>query len=431
MIRFNKSIYQIGILGLLLELIFGLSLNNPNLGYLGIVLLIMISLSLDANRLVFLFILLIPNQRFIVLSDSNISLLNILLVIILFKSLAVEKFRIKKTHYLTVLIFIIYSLLNIIYIGNMVNILSGLKFALLFLVLLEVFERNLNIEGWYSQIIVFFTLGCILSAGTGLLFGANIIVGSSVRLTTGGTSDANITALNYSLALSNLFVLMVIKRKYSFKLIAAISLILIFGLLTQSRSFVLTVLLCLLFFFIYSWKSRRIRKILRYVALLLIILVFAIIIFPEGLLGRIFYGVWVRIIQPRSGDISNSRFDLWRLYLDYLKANIKQLLFGMDVTTKQFADQFFSAAHNGLIEVIISWGVFGALLILSMFASAYRLLKRKLDIRWSKKISNFGYLPITVLIITNMVGHSFLSMIFVLNLFVSYLAIFETKKLLI
>ncbi|MDO9185597.1 MAG: hypothetical protein Q7W13_06270 [Bacteroidia bacterium] len=425
----DKSGLQIVLLCATLELIFYFALNNPILSYFGAGLLTLITLFLNINQLIYIFVFLLPNQRLLTLPDSDITLLNIFLIIVFIRCFAFGTILIRKKYFFLVSLIIIYSFLTYGQIGNISNIVAGFKFSLIIIVLLIVFEKNLNDKNWYFHLVIFFTLGCLLTGFLGLLFGDKIVIGDTDRFSGVGGFDADLASLNFSLAFSNFLVLMIINKLYSLKAITIILFLIMFGLLTQSRSFVLVLAFCILFFIITSLKSKNTRKAVVMILFGFLILFVLINLIPDSIIGKLFYGAWERVINPRSGDISNNRFFYWEAYLNILLSNMRYLLWGLGSTANYLILDIKEVAHNGLIEVVLSWGIVGALIIITTFVYAYKFLKSIFIKGVENKLGILGYLPLLVLIITNMTGHAFTSIIFVTQLFISYQAIFETKRI--
>nr|MBR4281683.1 hypothetical protein [Clostridia bacterium] len=154
-------------------------------------------------------------------------------------------------------------------------------------------------------------------------------------------------------------------KKMDFLMIA---ILLSFGIMTTSRTFVVCLLLMALLL-LFSLKS-TLRKKMQFLlaAVLLGVAVF--------LLMYLFVPSLVEYYVSRffEKDLTTGRLDLMALYGDYIMSNLHVLLWGIGcqdlghklVNVYQIAT---GVPHNAIQELIIAWGIPGLLLIMSLLAS--------------------------------------------------------------
>ena len=131
-----------------------------------------------------------------------------------------------------------------------------------------------------------------------------------------------------------------------------IAMLIIFGLLTMSKKFILCLLIfSILFFFC---KKGKIKNLL---------LVFTIIILVTVVMERIFPAAFDSLILRFSdSDMSTGRNDIFVYYSQKLLADSGLLMFGVGFRgygTKLLTNYSLSIPHNGFQELLVMWGIPG------------------------------------------------------------------------
>lgn len=173
----------------------------------------------------------------------------------------------------------------------------------------------------------------------------------------------------------------------------------LFGLLTQSRAFLLTFAVMVLLFAL-TVQSGALKR-LRNLGILICI-------------GAVGVGiVWlvspfvIEHILARLGeaDISNGRNDLFAWYNEYLISDPEHLWFGtglQDILTKVNSIVLVpvdNVSHNGIQELVIVWGIPGLLMFLGFIACMVVAAKKS-----CKKLCFVGFIPLIMLFVNGMFG---------------------------
>jgi len=422
---FGKWEYLIVFIGTIYSIIFLVGRGNPVISYVGVTLFVLISVLLKPKNLVYFIVFLLPNQRFFTLYDNDISLLNIVIIFALFKILF-NRIKITQTQFIFVLVLLIYSIVSTYKIDNFSNVFIAVKASFLIILLLLVFKNNVNNASWYFNLVLLFALGSMLTGIIGLFTADNFVLGLYNRFSGGDYNNANIFGSMLSFSIANLFVIHLRSKQKNINTLALIFVLVLFGFMTQSRSFVLAVFFGIVYL---TFFSLIINKKINLSILLVLLIGFGvgtfIYLYPNSNISKLFYFALDRILNPKSGDITASRFYIWTVYSEKLFSDIGSLFFGVGSSNPHFILGLSQVAHNGLIELIVSWGIIGSTLFIFFFINIWRWLNRSFNIRKTKKwLWRFvGYLPLLILIIVRITGHSIVDIAFIVQLFISYQAI--------
>lgn len=173
----------------------------------------------------------------------------------------------------------------------------------------------------------------------------------------------------------------------------------LFGLLTQSRAFLLTFAVMVLLFAltVQSGALKRLRNLgilvcIGAVGVGIVWLVSPFVI--EHILARL-----------GEADISNGRNDLFAWYNEYLISDPEHLWFGtglQDILTKVNSIVLVpvdNVSHNGIQELVIVWGIPGLLMFLGFIACMVVAAKKS-----CKKLCFVGFIPLIMLFVNGMFG---------------------------
>ncbi|WP_438296702.1 O-antigen ligase family protein [Sporosarcina sp. FA15] len=423
---FGKGInYRMLLLFSAIELIFYISLDNPLFGYFGALILIISCFFLNSEHLIYLVVFLLANQRIIVFPQSDVTLINIIIVIALIKVLLLYKKQIVIPDIIIFLVFILYSLFTVFLSGSISNVFIGLKSTLLFITLLYIFKQNTNNINWYYNLVMYFSIGCIISGTFGFIINGGSMFGENIRFDPGGDNNSNIFGTMLSFAIANLLVITLLNKKFSLTVSIFIMLLLTFGFMTQSRSFMLATSITFLYIVIVSLTNNKLNKKYLYATIFIILCTMVYMILNQDtILSKIFNSTMDRIINPRGDDISGGRLEIWTNYLDILFSNNTYLFWGMG-DYKSYG--LTVVAHNAFIEVVVSWGVIGLLIIISLFIYVWYNLSRIWLNKGHIKNGLVAYAPLVVVIITSMTGHSLLGIGVIVQIFISIQALYGNK----
>lgn len=422
----NKEVASLVGLALLIEVIFYISINGFYLAsYFGALVIVIVSLGLDIKKNIFMFILLIANQRILVLPNNDISLINILIFMIIFKQIYSGKFRLQYKTFFLLLVFITYSIAPFVISGNIGILMIAIRVSILMLMLMNIKYSTNNQLDIYLNIIIYFILGVIIMGVLGIAFDKNFVLGTQYRFSGSDLNNPNDFSM---LVIFSISLLIYINRKIQIKnklLLITISILTFLGLITQSRTFILGIAIIISFYLITFLKPRinryfKTRSIVQ--GLVLLTFVIAIMLTPP--FTAAIESSLDRIINPRRGDISGSRLDLWIQYYDFLKANTRYLLFGTGANLDILNNNgIYQVAHNFIIELIVNWGIIGAGITYFLFRRIRKsIIGQGVRVLQAKQYR--ALIPLSILLILSLTRHSPLNISFTTQFAISCMVIF-------
>lgn len=200
----------------------------------------------------------------------------------------------------------------------------------------------------------------------------------------------------------------------------------LFGILTQSRSFVLAVIIGVVLLFLLSSSLRVKLKSIFYVALAAIL--GGVIVVCSPLVAQRMGAVFNRIINPSNEDISNGRYELWEATIERMLRNPDYTWLGAgDYNTIAAAfDNEILVAHNMFLETWVIFGFIGCLLIGVLF---WQFIKWNVLKKQSFKFSFVSLVPIAVMLCALFYSHHFIGRSMCMVFIMSFLPIVVTKNI--
>ncbi len=202
--------------------------------------------------------------------------------------------------------------------------------------------------------------------------------------------------------------------------IVQIVVLILFGMLTSSRTF-LVCLAIMALLFLFGQKGGLARK-LKFLGAILAVAVAAL------LLLYIFFPDLLEFYLERfqAEDISSGRTEIFKDYNEFLLSAPLAGLFGVGV--QDFANKVtnvyrvsFSAPHNGMQELVVAWGFPG----LAMFAIFLLILVRS-SVRKSGRHTLISYIPLLILLAKAQVGQVITSSYTMLAFTYAYLSLAQS-----
>ena len=299
--------------------------------------------------------------------------------------------------------------------GQIINALKCLLYLYYISFVLE--ETKFSRKSLYINAFTFLALGINYAGCISVLL--NGLPSLSARYAFTKEITINFQAIICALTIVNLiYFWSVLKDSHKLRSIILVAGCCFWGLLTQSRSFILTILIGILMLFLTSRSIKNKFKVLLAIAMaaLLLVLLYSFNQAAHTLLSEII----ARIISPRNDDISNGRYDLWQQTINKMYENTSYLLFGAGDYT--IIDASFNntilAAHNMFIETWCIFGYVGSALIVFLFfffIRTYVFGKEKIG-----RIPFSSFTPIVVMISALFFSHHFIgrsmSMVFILSI---------------
>lgn len=168
-------------------------------------------------------------------------------------------------------------------------------------------------------------------------------------------------------------------------------LLLIIGILTLSKTFILLLALLLLLGVITSTKDIKFKNIV-YIFIAGMIIVIACPQIAEVYNTRL-------TSYDNINDFTTGRYDLWKEYAKEIITNFRTLLIGNGVNASYLyiSDlKMNKGAHNSYLYIIYEMGIIGALFYILFFRELYKYLKKKLQI--DNRIKFVNFLPLIILL---------------------------------
>jgi len=373
-----------------------------------------------AEKIIGLIVLLLPNQRFFVFDIGGASMLNILIIEALFSHLIFKTSRVKillrtQPYIFFVVMLVIYFIQYVIRYGTYEDISFAIKFLIMSMLSVLLLEKNMN-RHHLINLGYLYVLGCILGAATGIINTGSFDL--SIRFATNEYTSPNNTGATAAFGVAFLLTLSSIRR-YNLHSTILLILLVAIGLLTQSRAFLLSMLICGFIYLCFGSVGKRgiitVFKKMTYAVSLVLIFMLLLYFTP---LGGVCELAIDRVINPNRGDISGKRLFLWIFYFEQWTSSLSSFLIGIGAFDIWERLGISNTAHNFLLEAAVSYGLIGLIIILGVYISIwhrFRLIPHA-------GLRPMFYLPLLTAILTSLTGHSLMGMQFFFQFMISLIA---------
>lgn len=190
------------------------------------------------------------------------------------------------------------------------------------------------------------------------------------------------------------------------------AIVIFFGILTKSRSFIICCILVFVLFILSQKGKKGIKSIIGatfiIVAVYFIVATFAPYIM-ESILGRF-----------QEQDVSGGRVDLIKFYNNHLMMDIKHLFFGIGMSYVMYKISlihgvFQNTPHNGIQELLVVWGIPGLAMFIAFIISMIKSSETKHRL--------INYLPLLLIIIKVQSGQLITSGNTMLSFLIAYISL--------
>lgn len=212
------------------------------------------------------------------------------------------------------------------------------------------------------------------------------------------------------------------KKKERIKYIIFIGFFLFFGLLTQSRAFIMLVLLAYFIAGLYYSVKHGKNVIINFTAVVLaLVLVYFLVVL---LLPNVWQSVVNRFMVD---DISGGRTSIFSYYNNYILSNPKVFFFGVglqDILVKVSSTSAYSidaVPHNALQAAFLIWGIAGIPIVLLIFMFIVKNASQ------DKKIKIINYLPL-ILYFSYIQVAQFLRVMYILMILITLFSCIRIDK---
>jgi hypothetical protein len=290
-------------------------------------------------------------------------------------------------------------------------------------------DEYINHKEEFKLLLYSFIFGLIIMSYLGLLFDPNFEISTSYRFSGGEYNNPNDLSVILIFALSILLVVSDfanLKINRIFLVVSIISLVM-FGFLTQSRTFLFGLALAVVLLLIIIYRRFREYLKLKNILYILTIAILIFVILDTQSLILIFNNAINRIIDPKDEDITNGRIQLWIQYYHYFLDNKFNFLVGSTLTQNEFyLLGIKNVAHNSIIELIVDYGLIGSTIALFFFIN----MITSVFTSFKKFLSNKFYtlIPLMILILLSLSRHNPLNISFFTMFFISLITIVWTNS---
>lgn len=328
----------------------------------------------------------LPFAAIIKINASWPSFLLLLMVILIVDYYLKTRGKISITGISIIILFCISQLMTIhIYNAEFYGILSFIFNIVFMITMFEYFSNKYN-ESKMSTYTSYYILGVLASIVLAFIFPgvtyyldySDALILSQIGRFSGLNVDPNYYSQIVLVALA--FILTNIKNeKLTFKLSSIFIFLSYSGLLSKSKSFIITYTLLILIFFSYRYFDVNRKKIRNFLSelLLIIIVLMMLIIFINSIMIPLFEE------RTDSRDFSNGRLEIFEKYYDMIKNEPQILLIGLGASnSEKYIAKYIGknkASHNVYIELISDTGILGIILIIILFKTYFGKNKLKLN----------------------------------------------------
>ena len=195
--------------------------------------------------------------------------------------------------------------------------------------------------------------------------------------------------------------------------VAIICGLLICGLATASRGFLMSLCIMLIFF----WASANSRKRIKYMMILPFLALGVMFMISSIGIGNYIYNTYSDRFSE--SDISNGRLLLYDKYSHLLMSDTSRTLFGIGLVNypsraSVIAGEKLLMVHNSVLEVLVVWGILGFMILLIFIFICYKQIFHSINKIRIKILSVMPFLLFIVPTLTLTVFYSYYSIIPVL-----------------
>lgn len=377
----------------------------------GIALIIYMML-LDSDKYYYISLFLFSSAQLINL-NAQTSVLMLLMVLAPIKAVIVSrKIRFDMSIFISFALLVIFSIANY-FVGSkeqIVEVIKHIFFTIFFIINYIRIKEAHGILKFYYNSIICISIGIIC---TGI---ASFIVYGFLTLTNTGRwmpapeISVNVFAVIIAGTVINLLYICFVLGKRFYSIInirygyIILAVCIIFGLLTQSRAFILGVIVSFLCLAVLVPSVNMKRKFLAIILLALGLFFLSVILSPS--MSSFIYKIISRFTEK---DISNHRFDLWLQTITKMNSNPFFKWMGAGSyeylqVTYEGAGKYVEA-HNVFLETWVIFGIVGCLLL---FMNYYAVIKKCLLHKMQRFTRPVMFTPVISLLSVLFFSHYFI-----------------------
>ena len=327
------------------------------------------------QQLLPIMLLFLPWSAVLKLEPNSISFCSIATLIVLGKITVLYPVRFRKQNLLVMGILVVITLT-----AKLVHAYSlSTEYILFFAMLLffPLYLENFRDKILFESSVVFYSCGIIVSVVVSLMLGNNpnllafirTIEYTNIGVTrlSGFCPDPNFYSARVVTAIGGVLILINKSQlKISSNILLLIALVAC-GLISVSKSFLLSLFLVVVLWLLCSLSERKI--ISRVVRGILLLIIMCIIILQSGVFSELINEYLSRFTDINDfSSLTTGRSELWKSYLQHFIDNPFELLIGKGYTST--LDGVAKGSHNTVIQCVYQLGVIGmALLVFNIYST--------------------------------------------------------------
>jgi O-Antigen ligase len=391
-------------------------LNINFFSYIGLLIYFIPIFFYDIHRCLMIYYFLLSNISMFKINHNSLALSSVFLIILFVKVLLNKKTKINLILLILLILYFIASILSYLLAQNDLTILSQEVRVVIdiFIAMSVIIIFNHNLKTFFNSISTAFILGCLLTSISGVIYA--ILQGNSFfngyRLEA-INSDPNYFSLCLAFSISLLLLKVYQRGSTNFDLILIVCFT-IFGLMSLSRGFLISMAVNVLFFvYIFAKRLNTIKKF--FIIFILIMVIFI----TYDFLYKLYINFENRFISEETSE-GSGRLEIWKMYIDETFSSIKNLLFGIGVPDlTYYKSGTIAVQHNLYLELLTGKGIIGATVVILIYIEIFRTIKKYVGIKGSSFIA---FVPIFTLATGFMFLNGWFSDLGIMTFFLGFLA---------
>lgn len=326
----------------------------------------------DEDNVTLLFFFLIPSNR--ILTVGPVSVLILILLAVLIRSFITDRegIHLSAGMIVSTLVLLLHSCIQSAVDLSFSPFVAAVKIPVVLIAMTHIFTNAFEKRARPWSYVKMLAMGIVVSTVIGIAIDPEALA-EGERFTVGNESGQNVLGITCSV-IAVLYAVEILRTKVDIEKLGITALLILVGIMTGSRSFLLSFAIGLSMLLIGIVRHVKTASFMRMTAFILsgLIVLSVLIIFVPAV-GDYFSTAIERIVSPKNGDISNERFDIWKDYLVAFSKNPKFLIFG----TSNLGDYDLDiVAHNFLIEQVAAYGLIGCIPISIMYVISMNTVRR-------------------------------------------------------
>lgn len=377
--------------------------------YLGTFVLIGVMFFIDKDEYIYLSVSLLSVLRFSQI--FGVSAINVITFAYFFKTYIFEnqyKTERKKNRLPrgVVIAGTVFILISLIYTTTYFkNVLANTKLLFFLIYLVDFFrhmENSKDADKKFMNVQVYYVAGVLIAILVALAVNPHSM--STSRMELAYRSGSNMLAISLTFCLA--FVTMGMTKVRNIKEWAILAItalpLLYFCFATQSRTSIVGMIVIFASVIIFSLRQKESRLWIIMMVIASVAVLGGLILFAEG--TQIHTNIMEtieRFTNPKNDDISNGRFDIWKLYISKLKLDYRLFFFGGSLS-----DYNNRQAHNMFIETFAGYGLFGTIIFFWLYTVVFCEIRDSIKSLGKRSVRLLGFLPFFLVFFIGMASHS-------------------------